>query len=190
MIRSQKIKNERMRRVLLDPASGVFSNLRIPAFTGMTATVLPVTSQKTIDEENQKGFSLIEVMIAMGLLSIGLLAVLSLQLSSSQFNTGGNLTTIANMITQKRIEEVSIASINDATSILGQETGEESPIIEENVDCDGYESPSGIFRRQTWVTTDPDSSSLKRIKVSVSWTRNGSPKSVTYSVLTRGNIEI
>lgn len=143
-----------------------------------------------INEKNQKGFSLIEVMISMGLLSIGLLAVLSLQVSSTKFNTNGNITTIANMLTQKRIEEVSIARINDSTSILSKETGEENPIIEENVDCDGNESTSGIFRRQTWITTDPDSVSLKRIKVSVSWTRNGSPKSVTYSVLTRGNIEI
>lgn len=140
--------------------------------------------------ENQNGFSIIEIMISVGLLSIGLLAVLSLQLSSSGFNTFGNITTIANMMTQKRIEEISVSRINDPGSILSMETGEDHPIIEEKIDCDGYTNSVGIFTRQTWITSDPDNPSIKKIKVSVAWTRNGSHKSVTYSVLTRGNIEI
>lgn len=140
--------------------------------------------------QNQKGFSIIEIMISVGLLSIGLLAVLSLQLSSSGFNTKGNITTIANMITQKRIEEISVSRISDLGSILSMETGEDNPITEEKIDCDGYKNPSGIFTRQTWITSDPDSPSIKKIKVTVSWTRNGSNESVTYSLLTRGNIEI
>lgn len=135
---------------------------------------------------DQEGFSMIEVLISMGILAIGLLAIMSLQLTSIGFNTGSNITTIADMVAQKRIEEIASGRINDVTSLVSNITGEENPIIEEHVNTDGSSSQSGIFRRQTWILEDSSSSSIRRVKVNVSWTKGGSPKSVTYSVLTRG----
>lgn len=141
---------------------------------------------------SESGFSLIEVLLAMGILSIGLLAVLTLFLGTSKFNTNGNITTMANMVAQKKIEKVCTGKIKDTSSSLSRATNEGFLIRETNVNADGETTATGgIFTVETRVfnyTGDPD---LKRVSVSVLWTRNGQSENITYSAVTRGNtIEI
>ena len=50
------------------------------------------------------GFTLIEVMIALAIFSIGILAVGSMQLWSTKNNTTGNVTTQATMLAREKIE--------------------------------------------------------------------------------------
>jgi type IV pilus modification protein PilV len=67
----------------------------------------------TLSKKNM-GFSLIEVMIAMVIFSIGILAVGSMQLSSSKNNTTGNITTQATMLARQKIEELRVVQdLND-----------------------------------------------------------------------------
>lgn len=141
---------------------------------------------------NEGGFSLLEVLLAMGIMSIGLLAVLSLFLGTTTFNTNGNISTMANMVAQKKIEKVCTGKIKDPSSSLSKSTTDGFLISETNVNADGEIAASGgIFTVETRVfnyTGDPD---LKRVSVSVMWTRNGRSENITYSAVTRGNtIEI
>ena len=140
---------------------------------------------------DDKGFSLIEVLLAMGLLSIGLLAVLSLHLHSTKFNTNGNVTTMANMIAQKKMESVCAGKIGDSDSPLSKATATGFLIEEKNVKPDGDLSSGGgqggIFNVQTRIFTYPGDNDLRRVNVAVSWQRGNSPGQVTYSAVTRGN---
>jgi prepilin-type N-terminal cleavage/methylation domain-containing protein len=56
--------------------------------------------------EKNRGFSLIEVLIALAIFSIGIMAVGSLQLSNYRNNTTGNITTQATMLGRQKIEEL------------------------------------------------------------------------------------
>ena len=52
------------------------------------------------------GFTLIEVLIAIAIFSIGILAVGSMQLWNTKNNTTGNITTQATMLARQKIEEL------------------------------------------------------------------------------------
>ena len=61
----------------------------------------------TLSNQN-RGFSLIEVLIAVAIFSVGILAVGSMQLSSTKNNTTGNITTQATMLARQKIEELRV----------------------------------------------------------------------------------
>lgn len=121
------------------------------------------------------GFSLIEVMFAMALFSIGLLAVATLQGANVRNNTTGNITTQASMLARARLEQLKSLNI---TALAPGDFAEDS-----NIDPDG--NPGGIYQRQwTIETTAPD---LRKIQVTVSWThRDGNTRSVALTTVTRG----
>lgn len=145
-------------------------------------------------EFGNEGFSLIEVLLAMAILSIGLLGVLSLHLNTSKFNTKGNVATMANMIAQKKVEAVCSGKISDVTSQLSKATAGGFLIEDFKVNSDGKKDQAdGIFTVQTRIFTfsEPDYAKLRRVNVTVLWNRGGSAESISYSAVTRGStIEI
>lgn len=144
-----------------------------------------------MNKVKENGFSLIEVLLAMAILSIGLLGVLSLHLNSSKFNTKGNVATMANMIAQKKIEDVCTGKISDSDSVLSMATAEGYVIDEANVSSEGENvsggGAGGLFNVQTRISTYPGDADLRRVSVTVRWNRGSSPESITYSAVTRGN---
>ena len=82
---------------------------------------------KMVSNKNS-GFSLIEVLIALAIFSVGILAVGSMQLSTHKNNTAGNKTTEATMLARQKIEELraiqdldDIGSGNDTVGIYSRE---------------------------------------------------------------------
>lgn len=57
---------------------------------------------KTGPASNQSGFSLIEVLIAMGILALSMLAAASMQFSSIRNNASGNMVTQAKCWPKRR----------------------------------------------------------------------------------------
>lgn len=55
---------------------------------------------------NKKGFTLVEVLIAMFILSVGILAVVSMLTTSMRSGSFGRATTVANRLVQQQLEEV------------------------------------------------------------------------------------
>ena len=95
---------------------------------------------------NNKGFSLIELLIAVTVLAVGLLAVAGLQGTAIQGNSHGNTISQATTIAQDRIEE--IRDMDYAAIVFNP-----NPNVETNVD-------GTIYTRETLVEVDTDRKSV------------------------------
>lgn len=127
--------------------------------------------------KSANGFSLIEMLIAMCVLAIGMLAAASLQYSTVRNNTTGNTATQANMLAKATIEMLKSQNIESTTLAVGDYV-DPSP-----VDASG--NPGGIYNR-TW-RIDPLGASTRRISVTVAWTKFGSTRQVTMRSNTMGS---
>ena len=58
---------------------------------------------------NEKGFTLIEVLIAVAIFSIGILAVGSMQIGSTGRNTGARISTEASIWSRDQVESLMLA---------------------------------------------------------------------------------
>ena len=115
--------------------------------------------------KNNRGFTLLEAVIAMGIFSIGILAVGSMQLWNTRNNSTGNFTTEATMLARQKIEE--LKTVSDLTALAnGSDT-------------------IGIYTR-SWVPSNLTASS-RILTVTVEWTREGNDRSVVLETVTRGN---
>ena len=62
--------------------------------------------RRTVVRNRQQGFSLIEVMIALVLLGVGLLALAAMQLQAMQGGRKGQVDTYATTLAQDRVERL------------------------------------------------------------------------------------
>ena len=109
-------------------------------------------------KSTNRGFSLIEVMVAMAIFSIGILAVGSMQLSTAKNNTTGNITTQATMLARQKIEELKSQNIADLTVV------DKQPDPNNPIDANG--DPGGAYIRYWSIE---DSGIFRKITVYVDW---------------------
>ena len=72
-------------------------------------------SEAEVRPAGKRGFTLIEVLVALLILAVGLLGLASLQLSASKSNSNSSLTTRALLIAQERMEELRTAPFDLVT---------------------------------------------------------------------------
>jgi len=105
--------------------------------------------------KNDRGFSLVEVLVAMTILAIGLLALAGLQVTAMRGNLHGGTISQATALAEEQVE---LIRTMDYAEVLAIDPSPESPI-------------NNIYIRATSVddlpTPIPD---LKRVTVTVSWT--------------------
>lgn len=122
--------------------------------------------------KNRKGRTMIEVLIAMAIFSIGFLAVGTMVISTTRNNTTANIITIATMLARERIEFLKTL-----------------PMEQMAIQCPGDSETKRlgvIFERV--CTVDPSfSDTANIIEVTVSWNRRRPDREVVLRTLTRGN---
>ena len=122
---------------------------------------------------NQNGFSLIEILIAMGILALAMLAAASMQFSSIRNNASGNMATQASMLAKARMEV--LKNTSDITTLADG--------VENNIDANGQ--PGGIYNR-SWTVANLGTTA-RHITVTVQWSKKGKSRRIVLSSNTRGN---
>ena len=125
----------------------------------------------------QSGFSLIELLIAMSVMAIGMLAAASMQYSAVRNNTTGNTSTQATMLAKATLEMLKNQGIDSAALAVGDYV-DATP-----VDANG--NPGGIYNRNWRI--DPLGTSSRRISVTVEWKKFGNTRRVIVRSNTMGN---
>ena len=135
--------------------------------------ISPHKAAKHIDRDYQKGFSLIELLIAMAILALAMLAAASMQFNSVRNNTNGNIITQANMLGKAKMEE--LKNTRDLTTL--------GPGTENGLNAEGQ--PGGIYDL-SW-TVDNLGDTARRITVTVQWNRGSQTREISITTNTRGN---
>jgi len=134
-------------------------------------------SQAVFNLKNAKGFSFIELLIAMGILAMGMMAAVSMHFGSTRNNTKGNIYTQANMLAKAQLENLKNQDV-DLLMAGG-------PYQDPNNPVNASGQAGGIYTR-SW-TIDTLGTGARRITVTVQWNRRGAPGSVVISSNTKGS---
>ena len=138
------------------------------------------TSQNnSIKSTNQKGYMLMEALIAIAIFAIGFLAVATMVFSATRNNTTGNILTQANMLARQRMEQ--LKNTPDITTLPADLTTN----TETGIDANG--DPGGIYTRTTTIEDTLGTNTTRAIGVTVSWSRLGQNRSVVLNTITKGN---
>jgi len=124
--------------------------------------------------KNEHGVTMIELLIAIALLSIGLLALFTLQSTAIQGNRDSKEATTAVFLAEKKIEELKNIPFINLT--LGTTTDSSNPMT-------GSGTPGGIYNRSWSVQSYSGSANMKQITVTVSWTQSGQNHSMVLDTL-------
>jgi len=134
--------------------------------------------------KGREGFTLLEVLVAVTIFAIGILAVASMQLTSIQGNAFGNEMTTATFLAQAQLER--LKSVADVSSDLpiGITADPLNPMDEnENSGVSG-----AIYNRSWTVATGPSADS-RQVSVTVNWRSGMGSHQVILRTITRGNGE-
>ena len=146
-------------------------------------------------KRKQEGWTLIEVLVAIVVLCVGLLAVGTMQISAIRGNFMGGNTSIALTLASEKMEDLLNRNYTDAAladSVAGN-NGNLSVITAGNVDheenvSDGGVVGGGAFYRRIWniadtVTGASNWPTMKEMTVIVTW--EGNRHRVTISTMRR-----
>ena len=143
---------------------------------------MPIKKRKT----RERGFTLLEVLIAISLFSVGVLAVAAMQGTATRGNRLGNELTQATTLAQMQIETLKSADTGNPVDCLvglptalptGNYTDPNNPVDEKG-------DPGGIFTR-SWVIA-ANTACSRLVTVTVSWTIGTNTYNVVLSTVTRG----
>jgi type IV pilus assembly protein PilV len=129
-----------------------------------------------MSKQGAAGFSFIELMIAMAILAMGMLAAVSMHVGSSRNNTKGNIYTQANMLAKAQLETLK------SQDVLSLAVG--GPYTDPNNPVDAEGQPGGIYNR-SW-TIETLGTDARRLTVTVQWNRLGRTSSVVVASNTKG----
>jgi type IV pilus assembly protein PilV len=124
----------------------------------------------TINLQNDKAFSLIEVLLSISIMAIGLLGLAALQVTATNGNAQAKKNSLAVSLAEDKIEHYKYAQYADIPAGVETET----------------ELPAGaIYTRTTTVEDNTPITGLKTVTVTVTW-QNGT-KSVSYRTIISQN---
>jgi len=126
------------------------------------------------ERTGERGFTLIEVLIALLVLMIGMAGILSLQLTSMKATAFSRHATEASSLAEDKVEDLRTVPLNSARFANGTDT----------VDSRGVADANGLYTR-TWTITPGAETTI--VTVSVAWTERGAePYTITMADMRTG----
>jgi type IV pilus assembly protein PilV len=126
---------------------------------------------------NQKGFSLIELLIATSILAVGLLALAQMQITSIKGNALSSTTTDATTVAQDRLEQLIGLTYSSLTTDTDLAAGNH-PAGTQTIG--GTQAVQGMTYTITWsITDDSPITNTKTIDLDVTWTENNQSRTVS-----------
>jgi prepilin-type N-terminal cleavage/methylation domain-containing protein len=122
-------------------------------------------NQRTVD--NQRGFTLLEILIAIFIFAIGMLAVATMQISGLQGNATASVHTGAVAWGKDRVEKLITRSYDHADLVGGAPPGVTHPTVTE-----------GRYNISWTVTDDAPVNNIKTVVITVTWQDRGLNKSL------------
>lgn len=123
---------------------------------------------------SKRGFTLIEVIVAIFFLMVALLGLLSLTTTVIKGNAISKMTTLATTLAKDKLENVKNQDYADITAATDYLTSNGSV----------SESSSGAFYTRTCeVTENSPATNMKNIRVTVQWQWNGASRSISTSTI-------
>lgn len=119
-----------------------------------------MAEQLTEPRQGERGFTLIEVLIALLVLMIGMAGILSLQLTSMKATAFSRHATEASSLAEDKVEDLRTVPLDSARFVNGTDI----------VDSRGVADANGLYTR-TWTITPGAETTI--VTVSVSWTERG-----------------
>jgi type IV pilus assembly protein PilV len=123
---------------------------------------------------NKEGFSLVEFMIAIGILTVGLLALVGLQSTSIKGNSSSKNSNSAILLGEKKMEELKNTSFTSLA--LGTTSDPNNPLT-------SSDGTGGLFNRSWTIQTYSGSTNMKQITVTMTWTVGGNSYSTSLDTI-------
>src|SRR5436309_436775 len=124
--------------------------------------------------QTNKGFTLIEVLIAMTVFSVAILGLGRLQVVASQVNSAAGRLTRATALAQDKAEQLLALPYGDALLADLTPVGQSTPHSDPN-------PPQG-YTIKWQVDADTPTTGIKIINLTVAWNNRGKPKSFTLAL--------
>jgi len=134
--------------------------------------------------KGREGFTLLEVLIAVTIFAIGILAVASMQLTSIQGNAFGNEMTTATFLAQAQLERMK--SVADVSIDLPIGTFQDSLNPMDENENSGV---GGAIYNRSWTVAAGPSADSRQVSVTVNWRSGMGNHQVILRTITRGNGE-
>jgi prepilin-type N-terminal cleavage/methylation domain-containing protein len=127
------------------------------------------------------GFTLVEVMIVIGILSFGLLALSAMQIKAMHGSDRGRHATNAAAIAENKMEQLQRDPWTTIAVTGGFIPDPVNPVVQNNTQLDGGTSSERAYS-VSYQITDVEANYTRAIDVRVSWTEEGGEnRSVTLS---------
>jgi prepilin-type N-terminal cleavage/methylation domain-containing protein len=125
---------------------------------------------------NIKGFTLLEFMVSLLILTIGILSLGSLQVTAIQGNRASKNLTTANVLAERKMEEFKNTSFASLV-LMNNHADPNNPL---NSDGLGGSGTTGrMFNRAWTIEAYAGSANMKRIIVTVAWPEGGRTRSTS-----------
>lgn len=152
--------------------------LRRPAFLGMLKPRKICKTQNSLN--NQDGFTLVEILVAMTLMVIGLFAVIGMQAVAMQSNSIANQLSVATSLASEALEDISSSSFESNGTALTNGTVTLRFNQDDTYGTYTYQS-AGVYTITCSPTLNAPISGIAQLDVTVTYKYKGNTKSVTIS---------